>query len=156
MKQLEVDQNSKKALNIKLLLPHFIAVLIFLFVAVIFCRPALDSSLTLKQSDISSWQGMSHQSMEYKEQHGHYPLWITNMFCGMPGYQVAMDGSWSPLAIIDQTIQLHLPQPINFFFLACICFYFLYLVKQMGFFDEDFAKSFSYDSKQRMLFDPGK
>ncbi len=111
--------------NYKNLLPHLIAIVIFLLVAIIFCKPALESDTILKQSDITGWQGMSHQSFQYKEIHGHFPLWATNMFCGMPGYQIAMEGAWSPLGYIDKAFQLWLPQPLNFFFLACISFYFL-------------------------------
>ncbi|MFN8248677.1 MAG: YfhO family protein [Ferruginibacter sp.] len=114
-----------KNFSFKTLLPHLIAVAVFLLVAVIFCKPGLESGVVMKQGDVTGWQGMSHQSYTYKEQHGHVPLWIVSMFSGMPGYQVAMEGPWSPLGIIDQTIQLWLPQPLNFFFLACICFYFL-------------------------------
>lgn len=114
-----------KHINFKQLLPHFIALAIFLLVTVIFCKPALESGVVMKQSDVSGWQGMSHQSYTYKEQHGHVPLWIVSMFSGMPAYQVALEGSWSPLGIIDHAIQLWLPQPMNFFFLACISFYFL-------------------------------
>jgi len=112
-------------ISFKKLLPHVIAIAIFLLVAIIFCKPSLESGVILKQGDVAGWQGMSHQSFEYKEQHGHFPLWVTNMFCGMPGYQIALEGYWSPLSVIDKTIQLGLPQPINFFFLACICFYFM-------------------------------
>jgi len=114
-----------KKFEFKIFVPHLIAIGVFLIVAVIFCKPGLESGVVLKQSDVSGWQGMSQQSFEYKEQHGRFPLWVTNMFSGMPGYQIAMEGSWSPLGMIDRAIQLWLPQPINFFFLACICFYFL-------------------------------
>jgi len=112
-------------LNFKTLLPHLIAVGIFLLVTIIFCKPALESGVVLKQSDISSWQAMSHQSFEYKEKNGHFPLWATTMFSGMPAYQIALEGTWTPLGIIDKVIQMGLPQPLNFFYLACICFYFL-------------------------------
>ena len=112
-------------ISFKKLLPHLIAITIFLLVAIIFCKPSLESGVILKQGDIAGWQGMSHQSHEYKEQHGHFPLWVTNMFCGMPGYQIALEGYWSPLSVIDKVFQIALPQPINFFFLACICFYFM-------------------------------
>ena len=108
-----------KQLHFKSLLPHIIAVVIFLLVAVIFCKPALEADTVLKQSDITGWQGMSHQSFQYKEAHGKFPLWATNMFSGMPAYQIAMEGAWSPLGYIDRAFQLWLPQPINFFFLAC-------------------------------------
>ena len=116
-----------KHLNFKAVLPHLIAVGVFLLVTVVFCKPALESDTILKQGDIVGWQGMSHQSLEYKEAHGHLPLWVTNMFGGMPGFQIAMEGKWSPLSVINSALQLWLPQPLNFFFLACICFYILCL-----------------------------
>jgi hypothetical protein len=46
----------------------------------------------------------------------------------MPGYQIAMDGPWTPLGYISLIMQLGLPKPINMFFLACISFYFLCMV----------------------------
>ena len=111
--------------DFKKLIPHAVAVGIFLLVTVIFCKPALESGVVLKQSDISSWQAMSHQSMEYKAAKGHYPLWVSTMFSGMPAFQIAIEGAWSPLFVIDKAFQLWLPKPMNFFFLACISFYFL-------------------------------
>ena len=111
--------------DFKKLIPHAVAVGIFLLVTIIFCKPALESGVVLKQSDISSWQAMSHQSMEYKAAKGHYPLWVSTMFSGMPAYQIAIEGAWSPLGIIDKAFQVWLPKPMNFFFLACISFYFL-------------------------------
>jgi hypothetical protein len=112
-------------INFKSILPHLVAVAIFLLITVIFCKPSLESGVVLKQSDISSWNAMSHQSFEYKEKNGHFPLWATNMFSGMPAYQIALEGTWTPLGVIDTIIQMGLPQPMSFFYLACICFYFL-------------------------------
>ncbi len=114
-----------KQFNFKKLLPHIVAIAIFLVVTVIFCKPALETDVVMKQNDVAGWQGMSHQSYTYKEQHGHVPLWLTSMFSGMPAYQVALEGAWSPLGYVDGTFQLWLPQPMNFFFLACLAFYFL-------------------------------
>ncbi|MEO7443847.1 MAG: YfhO family protein [Ferruginibacter sp.] len=114
-----------KNFNFKSLVPHLIAIGVFLIVALIISKPALESGVILKQSDMTGWHGMSHQSFIYKETHGHFPLWITSMFGGMPAYQVAMEGAWSPLGFIDHLFQLWLPQPMNFFFLACISFYFM-------------------------------
>ena len=114
-----------KSINLKNLLPHVIAVGIFLLVTVIFCKSGLESGIVLKQSDMSSAYGMSHQLSEYKKVHGHLPLWCTNMFSGMPAYQILMEGDYNPLQIVDTIFQMGLPQPLNFFFLACISFYFL-------------------------------
>jgi Bacterial membrane protein YfhO len=109
-------------------LPHIIAVGIFLIVSVIFCKPALDSSLTLQQSDITQFQGMSHQLLERQKEKGEGALWMTNMFSGMPSYQVTYPSGWSPVIVIHDIFTLFLPKPINFFFLMCISMYFLLLV----------------------------
>ncbi len=114
-----------KNFSFKKLVPHLIAVAVFLLVSIIFCKPALESGVILKQSDITGWHGMSHQSFLYNEAHGHFPLWVSSMFSGMPAYQVMISGSWSPVLMLDHAFQLWLPQPMNFFFLACISFYFL-------------------------------
>ncbi|MBP6431837.1 MAG: YfhO family protein [Ferruginibacter sp.] len=109
-------------------LPHIIAVGIFLLVSVIFCKPALDSSLTLQQSDITQFQGMSHQLLEREKEKGISGLWMPNMFSGMPSYQVTYPTIWSPIVIFHNFFTLYLPHPINFFFLMCISMYFLLLV----------------------------
>ena len=114
-----------KSFNLKPLIPHTIAVAIFLVVTLLFCKSGLESGVVLKQSDMSSSYGMSHQLTEYKKTNGHLPLWCSNMFGGMPAYQILMEGDYSPLVIFDTAFQLGLPQPFNFFFLACISFYFL-------------------------------
>lgn len=123
--QIIAKSQLMNSFNIKTFLPHFIAALIFLFVTLIFCKPALESGVIMKQSDATGWRGMANQSLEYEKVNGHLPLWNTNMFGGMPNYQIAMKGDWTPVVIFDKIIQLGLPQPFNFFYLACICFYFM-------------------------------
>lgn len=112
-----------KKFNFKALVPHLVAIGIFLVVSVIYCRPALEGKV-LQQSDIVHWEGMSHNSFEYKKEHGHFPLWNTHLFSGMPNYQVAMEAH-SFLPDLHSLLTLGLPKPINFFFLACLCFYIL-------------------------------
>lgn len=110
---------------LKKALPHLIAVVVFLLLSVLFCKPVLDGNV-LNQHDNISWKGMAQNSFEYKEKNGHYPLWNPNLFSGMPNYQVAMQGK-SVLPDTVKILSLGLPKPINFFFLACICFYILCL-----------------------------
>jgi hypothetical protein len=104
-------------------LPHVIAIVIFLVISVFFCKPVLDGNV-LKQSDILGWKAMAQNAFEYKTKHGHFPLWNSNLFSGMPNYQVAMEGK-SILPDFTKILSLWLPKPMNFFFLACICFYIL-------------------------------
>jgi len=109
----------------KKLLPHLIAIVIFLVISVFFCKPILDGNV-LRQSDVIGWKSMAQNAFEYKAKHGHYPLWNPNLFSGMPNYQVAMEGK-SVLPDFVSILSLWLPKPMNFFFLACICFYILCL-----------------------------
>src|SRR6266542_6175813 len=110
------------------LLPHIIAVVIFLVVAILYCKPVLEGKV-LNQHDIVGWKGMAQQSIEFKENHGHYPLWTNSLFSGMPAYTVAMEPSHKLQTIyLYAALNFFLPKPANFFFLACICFYFLCLV----------------------------
>lgn len=115
---------------VKKALPHILAILIFLLAAVLFCKPALEGKV-LNQHDIVGWKGMAQSSYEYKAQHGHFPLWNTNLFSGMPGYQVAMTGK-SVLPDFTAIFTLGLPKPMNYFFLACLCFYVLMMTVRVN------------------------
>lgn len=111
---------------LKKLLPHIIAIVVFLVVSMLFCKPALEGNV-LNQHDTIGWKGMAQNAFEYKDAHGHFPLWNPNLFSGMPNYQVAMEGK----SILPDAVKIFtfgLPKPINFFFLACICFYIFCLV----------------------------
>ncbi len=68
---------------------------------------------------------MAQQSVEFREKYGHYPLWSESMFGGMPGYNIAFEGT----SAINIGYLNHLfyvgAKPIYFFFIACVCFYIL-------------------------------
>jgi len=112
-----------KKFNWKSLIPHAIAVGVFLIIALVYCKPALEGKV-LQQIDITGWKGGAQSVIEYKEKTGHSPLWNTHMFSGMPNYQILMEGK-SFLPNFTAILTLGLPKPANFFFLACICFYLL-------------------------------
>jgi hypothetical protein len=109
----------------KKLLPHVIAVVVFLVVALIYCKPALEGK-KMQQSDITSWKAMAQNSFDYHKKHGEFPLWSNGLFSGMPAFQITSVGS-NPVTIVyaGNVLTLNLPKPVSFFFLACICFYFL-------------------------------
>ncbi len=110
---------------LKKALPHIIAIAVFLIVAVIYCKPALDGKV-VDQRDMLGWKGMAQQSFEYKDKYGHFPLWTESMFSGMPAYNIAMEAkSKVSVGYISYLLTLGLPKPVNFFFLACACFYIL-------------------------------
>jgi Bacterial membrane protein YfhO len=113
---------------VKKILPHGIAVAVFLVVALIYCKPALEGKV-LQQSDITQWQGAIQNSVVYSQSHdGKYPLWTNSMFGGMPTFQIGGIGGNVIAGYAHIILTLNLPKPVSFFFLACICFYFLCMV----------------------------
>lgn len=112
------------------LLPHIIAIALFAIVAILFCKPALEGKV-LNQHDTQGWKGMAQQSFEVKKKTGHLPLWTNSMFGGMPAYQIAMEADThvgDPVGYFFDVLKLGLPESAAFFFVACICFYFLCII----------------------------
>jgi len=109
---------------LKKALPHIIAIVVFWIVSIAFNKTALEGK-TLRQSDVQGFTGMAQQSIEFREKYGHYPLWTESMFGGMPGYNIAFEGT-SPINIGYLNHLFYVgPQPVYFFFIACVCFYIL-------------------------------
>src|SRR5436305_10389697 len=110
---------------LKKLVPHFIAICIFLVIAIVYCSPAMQGKV-VNQHDLLGWKGTAQQSFDFKEKYGHFPLWTNSMFSGMPAYTIAMQQN-HPVSVgyLYYILTLGLPNPISYFFLACVCFYFL-------------------------------
>jgi hypothetical protein len=113
--------------NFRTLLPHLAAVFLFVLVAVLYCKPALEGKV-LQQSDVVHFKGMSKDIHDYKEKNGVAPLWTTRMFGGMPGYQIATNNNNYLSYWANEVFSLFIPKPFRFFILACLGFYFLALV----------------------------
>ncbi len=109
----------------KQIMPHLVAVAVFLVIALVYCKPVLEGKV-LQQTDVTLWKSIAQNSFQYREKHGEFPLWTNGIFSGMPAYQITSVGS-NPISIIylDTLLTLNLPKPASYFFLACLCFYFL-------------------------------
>lgn len=144
----------KKGLFPKLL-PHIIAVVVFLIVAILYCKPALEGKV-ISQHDITQWKGSIHASQVYKETHGQYPLWTNSMFSGMPTFQIGFPANNLVPWIAHSILSLYMPPPIQFFFLACICFYFLCMVLRINPYIGIFgALSFAYATYNPVIISVG-
>lgn len=113
--------------NWQKLVPHIVAIAIFLLCAVVYCSPSL-SGKVVGGNDVAEWQGAFHQMEVYKSTHGQYPLWSNSMFGGMPGFLIGMNKPIVPLYYFLAVFNLFLPTPASFFFLMCLSFYFLAMV----------------------------
>lgn len=109
----------------KKLLPHAIAVVVFIVVALVYCKPTLEGKV-LQQSDVTLWKGSAQNSFDFQKKHGYFPLWSNGLFSGMPAFQITSVGT-NPVSVVyaNNILTLNLPKPVSFFFLACVCFYFL-------------------------------
>jgi Co/Zn/Cd efflux system component len=111
---------------VKKALPHFIAVVLFLAIALLYCKPAVFDNKVLQQSDIAAFNGAIQNSVEYSKKHnGKYPLWTNNLFSGMPTVQIGGVGGSFVIGYTYKFLTLGMNGPSQFFFLACICFYIL-------------------------------
>lgn len=119
-----------KSFSWKKIIPHVVAIAVFLIVALVYCGPALEGKV-LQQTDIVHWKGTAQDAFNYKAQHGHFPLWNTHSFSGMPNYLIAMEGH-SLLPNLQRLMQFYLPQPAAAFFMACLCFYILCMAYGMN------------------------
>ncbi|HVS96701.1 MAG TPA: YfhO family protein [Puia sp.] len=117
---------------LKKALPHIIAIAVFLIVSIVYCHPALQGKV-VGQTDVEQWRAMAQQSFDYKEKNGHFPLWTEGAFSGMPAYTIAISGQ-TPVTFgyLTTVMTLGLPQPISFFFVACVCFYILMSVLRVN------------------------
>ena len=110
-------------LSIKSLLPHLVAIVLFVVLPSIYFSPLYDG-YALKQSDIRQFQGMSKEIFDYKLTHdGQQPSWTNAMFSGMPAYQISADQSANWLTKADQLIKLGLPRPVGILFISMLGFY---------------------------------
>jgi len=108
-------------------LPHLIAVIIFLLVTVIFFHPVFFDNKSIAQSDIQQWSGSSKALRDYRDATGEEGLWASSMFSGMPAYLVNIKWSDGVVLGFKKVLSLFLPHPVNVIFLAFLCYYILLL-----------------------------
>jgi len=119
----------KSNFDYKKLVPHFVAIGIFILISLIYFNPVLKGKV-LNQSDVLMSKGMEKERMTYQKKEGKNIYWTNSTFGGMPTYVL---GTGFPN---DYTLKLHkainfLPRPANFLFLYFISFYILMLVMRM-------------------------
>ncbi len=108
-------------------LPHLIAVIVFLVVTVLFFNPVFFDNKSIAQYDIQQWSGSSKALRDYRDATGEEGLWAGAMFSGMPAYLVNMDWSDGIVLGLKKVLSLFLPHPVSVIFLALLCYYILLL-----------------------------
>ncbi|MDR0419813.1 MAG: YfhO family protein [Prevotellaceae bacterium] len=88
---LIISQLKNKDFLRKKVLPHVIAVIALLTMALVYFNPTLKGK-ELQQGDVTKWLGMSQEIRTFYEKTGETSLWTGSMFSGMPTYHIGVYG----------------------------------------------------------------
>ncbi|NOT77033.1 MAG: hypothetical protein HOP08_19085 [Cyclobacteriaceae bacterium] len=116
-----------KKISFSDILPHVLAIVVFLIVTISFFNPFFFENKTLNQNDITQFIWGSQELRDYRAETGDEGLWAGTMFSGMPAYLVNLDWSDDVVVAIKKTLSLFLPHPICNIFLAFISYYIMLL-----------------------------
>jgi hypothetical protein len=108
------------------ILPHAVAILIFLLIANTFFT-LLGDEYVLKQNDLQNIRGMSKELADYRYMNNDEALWSNNMFGGMPGYQTSLNYPSNLLVKADKVLKLFLWSSKGSLYMCMFGFYILML-----------------------------
>ncbi len=109
------------------ILPHIIAIAVFLLVVIVFFHPVFFENKELDQHDVLQGVGGGKELIDYRQETGKEGLWTNSMFSGMPGYLVNTQFSGNLLQHIRTFFATFIPAPASHVFVAFISFYILLL-----------------------------
>lgn len=117
--------------NLKKLLPHVVAVVIFIVLACIYFYPQLDG-YQLQQGDTERSIGMSKEISDFRAKYGTEPLWTNSSFSGMPAYQISTLHSNYVSPVSDGFLLKIFNRPIGYIVLAMVAFYIMLLCFELS------------------------
>ncbi|VAW26852.1 hypothetical protein MNBD_BACTEROID06-80, partial [hydrothermal vent metagenome] len=108
-------------------LPHIVAIIVFLLVTIIYFKPVFFEHKSLSQHDIQMWEGGAKELIDFRETTGEEALWTNSMFSGMPGYLINVQWGNGILGKLQIAVAFGLPHPVRIVYLSFLCFYILLL-----------------------------
>ncbi|KYG82657.1 YfhO family protein [Roseivirga echinicomitans] len=108
-------------------LPHIVAIAIFLVLTLILFKPVFFESKALTQGDILQWEGGAKEILDYRAETGEEGLWTNSMFSGMPAYMVSVKWGNELIKTMHAVISFGLPHPVRIIFVSMISFYIMLL-----------------------------
>ncbi|MEL6559147.1 MAG: YfhO family protein [Bacteroidota bacterium] len=109
------------------ILPHIVAVGIFLIVVLIFFQPQLTKNRAISQHDVFQGRASGQELVDYRNETGEEGLWANSMFSGMPGYLINVNYNDTVLTLIYRTLSVGMPTPANYLFISFLCYYIMLL-----------------------------
>ena len=117
-------------LDIKKLIPHAIALLLFIGMSLAYFYPVAQGKKMVQQ-DITLYSGMAKKQNDYRDQTGKELYWTDNAFAGMPTYLLGARYPHSYIKTLDRTLRF-LPRPADYLFLYFLGIYVLLLVLRVN------------------------
>ncbi|MCC9136370.1 YfhO family protein [Pontibacter silvestris] len=113
-------------------LPHLIAIIIFLILTAVYFSPVLFEDKGLAQNDILQFRGGAKEIQDFREETGEEALWTNSMFSGMPAYliQTHYPGDFS--GAIHSILTFDLPALAGNIFITLLCAYILFVTLGMS------------------------
>ncbi len=113
-------------------LPHLVAVVIFLLLTAIYFAPVLFEGKGLAQHDIQQFQGSAQEIRAYREQTGNEALWTNSMFGGMPSYLINTHFPGDLSGVIHTILTFDMPALAGNIFITLLCAYILLVALGMS------------------------
>ncbi len=109
----------------KQILPHAVAVFVFLIITVGYFNPVFFENKEISQYDILQWEGSAKELIDFRKQTGEEMLWTNSMFSGMPAYLINVKWSDKPIEYLHRIFTFGLPHPVRMIFASFLSFYIL-------------------------------
>ncbi len=107
-------------------LPHVLALLGFVLVALVFFYPVLQNK-EIFQSDIVQYIGMAKELKDFRAENNEDTYWTNSAFGGMPTYTLGAHYPHNYIKKVDTALRF-LPRPADYLFLYFLGFYILMMV----------------------------
>lgn len=126
--ELNCKADQMRQINFKKdILPHLIAVAIFLVLTLMLFKPVFFDGKTLSQGDILQWKASATEIIDYRETTGEEGLWTNSIFGGMPAYMISVKWGNQLIKFIHGVYTLGLPHPTKVLFASMLSFYIMLL-----------------------------
>ena len=128
--QMSLDLNAKKKLWSEIL-QHTIIIVVFFILTVAYFSPAFEGKV-LQQMDLTHAQALSHQTIQIYKKTGHFCLWNSSIFGGMPNYTITLPPKHNIFKIFIHGLAFLPYTTARIFFLYLIGFYLLLLTVRVN------------------------
>src|SRR5664280_1530017 len=112
--------------KIKPVLPHLIAVVIFVVFSFAYFYPVLEGKV-LKANDSTVTKINTKEIQDFRDKYGREPLWTNSIFSGMPAYLISTRYPGNLMRWVDAKLRIF-KMPVSVLFLSMLGFYIMLLI----------------------------